>query len=69
MKRRASIPSLLTTTLTVYAKETIPNQGIVAGKTTGPDVVSVSRQVLGIWRMALPRFLCAECNSRVNLRY
>jgi hypothetical protein len=69
MKRRDPIPSLLTTTLTGYAWETIPNQAIVAGKTTGPDVVSVSRRVLGIWRMALPRFLFAECNSRVNLRY
>lgn len=36
-----------TATLTGYAYETIPNKPIIAGKTTGPDIVTVQPATLG----------------------
>jgi hypothetical protein len=40
-------PSQVTATLTGYAYETIPNKPIIAGKTKGPDVTTVSPASLG----------------------
>jgi hypothetical protein len=37
----------ITATLTGYAYETIPNRPIVAGKTKGPDVITVQPASLG----------------------
>jgi hypothetical protein len=37
----------ITATLTGYAYETIPNKPIIAGKTKGPDVVTVQERSLG----------------------
>ena len=37
----------VTATLTGYAYETIPNKPIIAGKTTGPDVITVQPGTLG----------------------
>jgi hypothetical protein len=38
---------LMTTTLTGYAYETMPNKAIIAGKTKGPDVITVQPGSLG----------------------
>ncbi len=38
---------VITGTLTGYAYETIPNKGIIAGKTNGPDVVTIQPTSLG----------------------
>lgn len=38
---RVEMPLTITATLTGYAYETVPNKPIVAGKTEGPDVVTV----------------------------
>jgi hypothetical protein len=45
-------PSILVT-LTGYAYETIPNKPIIAGKTKGPDVITVQPATLG--KLALGR--------------
>jgi hypothetical protein len=37
----------ITATLTGYAYETIPGEGIIAGKTKGPDVITVQDPTLG----------------------
>ena len=37
----------ITATLTGYAYETIPNKAIIAGKTKGPDVITVQPGSLG----------------------
>ena len=46
-------PPVVIGTLTGYAYETIPNKGIIAGRTKGPDCVSVEPATLG--RLALGR--------------
>jgi len=38
---------VITGTLTGYAYETIPNKPIIAGKTKGPDVITVRPATLG----------------------
>jgi hypothetical protein len=38
---------VITATLTGYAYETIPNKPIIAGKTKGPDVITVQPGTLG----------------------
>jgi len=43
----------ITAVLTGYAYETIPNKAIIAGKTKGPDVITVEPATLG--RLALGR--------------
>jgi len=43
----------ITATLTGYAYETVPNKPIIAGKTNGPDVITVEPATLG--RLALGR--------------
>ncbi len=40
-------PAHITATLTGYAYETIPNKPIIAGKTKGPDVITVQSGSLG----------------------
>jgi hypothetical protein len=42
-----TISNNFTATLTGYAYETIPGKGIIAGKTKGPDVTTVSPATLG----------------------
>ena len=41
------LPLTITATLTSYAYETVPNKGIVAGKTRGLDVITVQPASLG----------------------
>ena len=38
---------IIAATLTGYAYETIPNKPIIAGKTNGPDVITVEPTTLG----------------------
>ena len=44
---QVQLPLTITATLTGYAYETIPNKAIIAGKTKGPDVVTVEPASLG----------------------
>ena len=44
---QVQLPLTVTATLTGYAYETVPNKPIVAGKTKGPDVVTVEPASLG----------------------
>jgi hypothetical protein len=44
---QVQLPLTITATLTGYAYETVPNKPIIAGKTKGPDVVTVEPASLG----------------------
>jgi hypothetical protein len=44
---QVQLPLTITATLTGYAYETIPNRPIIAGKTKGPDVITVQPGSLG----------------------
>jgi hypothetical protein len=45
---QVELPRTITATVTGYAYETVPNKPIVAGKTSGPDVVTVGASLGGL---------------------